>query len=207
MSDWASDWADAVRDFQETFGPYFPALLENAEAASDQLDWLENRVFGNPLDTVRKGSARRDIPRTRAAFTRLGGADAAYCLQMNFALQVASEGGDEGAAPVRELLEILMKLGRWHHQGELSRILDRFEREALSALDALRETGNVRWDAVLAVDALHTIWRRNTQKVAPRTLNPASKFARYLGTGFNFLEIDANPVSAFRTWSDKGRST
>lgn len=198
-----SESADAIREFQETFGPYFPALLDNAGAAARQMDWLENRALGNAVETVRSGTAKRDISKALAAFKALGRLDTSYRLPLNFALHLAEREGDEDAQRVGELMRILATLGEWRASGSLGPALARFEHEAIVAIEQLPERGAASWEAILAVDALRTLWRSNRGRNAPKALNRASTFARFLDDGFRWLEIEAHPPSAFKAWAKK----
>ena len=58
-----------------------------------------------------------------------------------------------------------------------------------------------KWDAVLAVEALATLWRKNTGTDEPRWLKPTMLFAEYLHDGFKHLGIEANPMAAFERWA------
>ena len=73
--------------------------------------------------------------------------------------------------------------------------------DAEIAIDCVPETANINWEAVDAVEALRLLWWRNSDREAPsRALNPASPFHSYLKDGFDWLEIAADPTSAFKRW-------
>lgn len=204
MSNWASEWADAVRDFQKTFGPYFPVLRKNREEAGSQLHWLEERVFGNPIETVRRRNARMELAKLRSAFLTLAQSRSAHVLLMRANPVDAENRRHSEAAQTRELLDVLNVVRHWHLSGELEAVLALLKRSALSAIESTPETGNARWDSIDAVDALLVIWRRNGGKAPPRRdLRPGTALERYLGAGLEFLDIEASPVSAFRAWRKK----
>jgi hypothetical protein len=88
-------------------------------------------------------------------------------------------------------------------EGILDKVLAGFVEKANREIDRLPEQSNIHWQAVHAVDFLRHLWWRNTGSEAPaRALNPASAFCRFLGDGLDFLEIDADPMSAFKRWAE-----
>jgi len=83
----------------------------------------------------------------------------------------------------------------------LDNALARLREEAVDAMSRLPDRGNTNWEAVFAVDALRVVWWQNTGREAPsKALNPASEFASFLRDGFRYLEVEANPIAAFRRW-------
>ena len=82
-------------------------------------------------------------------------------------------------------------------------MLASFVEKATREIDRLPETRNINWAAVEAVARLRGLWWRNTGSEAPsRALNPASPFCQFLADGFAFLDIEADPVSAFKRWAE-----
>ena len=61
-------------------------------------------------------------------------------------------------------------------------------------------SGKVKWGGVSAIDACRTSWWRCTGKEAPKSLNPASKFGKFVQDIFYAMEIDGNPRSAMDAW-------
>ena len=113
------------------------------------------------------------------------------------------DGDDPHVASADLIFRFLLDLGDMNDNGTLQMAVDQFVASAEKAIDTLPERGNVNWDAVHAVDGLRVLWWRNTGENGPaRALNPASKFASYLRDGFEFLGINADPVSAFKRWAE-----
>lgn len=193
-------WIPAVQEFQTTFSPYFPKLSEDFDTAERQMGWLHNSVWGNPLDTVRRAQARRDLQKLMSSLKNLG-ADLPFLRHMYASLYRGKTGGDEVAADAHQVLKFLLRLNVWRYDERLDPALERFAAEAEKAINAIPETLNVNWEAVHAIDCLRVFWRMNKWREAPaRALNPASTFADFLNVGFSYLEIDGDPVSAFKRW-------
>ncbi|MBR1154823.1 hypothetical protein [Bradyrhizobium sp. JYMT SZCCT0428] len=73
-----------------------------------------------------------------------------------------------------------------------------------AAINVTIDKRNIRWDALQAIESLRCIWWLMGNRPAPsKALNPSSKFADFLRVGFVYLDLDADPVSAFRSWSTK----
>jgi hypothetical protein len=163
-------------------------------------DWLCSGYFGNPQDTIRRSKAKRELPKLRAALNELREHDLSYWLKLNYALWDSAENGDEVAKHAKELFNSIMTLRLWCSKDAI----DRLVMEAKVAIEATPDTGNVNWAAVHAVDRLRTLWWRNTGNDGPsRALNPESTFAAYLRDGFEYLEMKADPLSAFKRWVAK----
>ncbi|WP_375160344.1 hypothetical protein [Bradyrhizobium sp. RDT46] len=196
-------WIPAVREFQDYFGQYFPHLLDDLDAAGIEMGWLDSRVFGNRLETVRRSKAKHELAKIRAALNLMARHDMSYWQPMNFELFCAvKHRGDEVAAKADEIFKFLLTLDEWQKDEELDGILNRFFVEAEKAIEATPDSSNINWDAVHAIDVLRILWWRNTGHDGPaRALNPASRFASFLKDGFEFLEIEGDHLSAFRRWA------
>ena len=195
-----SEWLPEVRLFQKTFSPYFAHLADDLDSAGFEMDWLHTRVLGNPLDTVRRSKAKKELAKIVAALAFMGKHDLGYWMKLMGIIMDAKENGDELADHVDEILKFLLDLQHME-QGVLSRVLKAFSDSASRAIDQVPNQGNIHWKAMDAIDGLRILWWRNTGKDGPsRALNPASRFASYLRDAFDFLEIKANPESAFKRW-------
>jgi hypothetical protein len=194
-------WRPLVRQFQATFTPYF-SHLKDFDAAAFEAEWLDSMVFRNPKDTIRRSQAKREIEKIRAALILIGQHDTSYYQPLFVELLWRKENGNDPSAENADLiLRFLLELGEMGDNGTLQSAVDRFVASAEQAIDTLPERGNIKWDAVHAVDGLRVLWWRNTGENGPaKALNPASKFASYLHDAFEFLGINADPVSAFRRW-------
>jgi hypothetical protein len=201
-------WRPFVRQFQEVFLPYFPHLTD-FDAAGFEAEWLETRVHGNPKDTIRRSQAKREVAKIGAALKMMGQHDTSYWQPLFTELFWKKKESDDALAESADLiLRFLLDLGEMGDNGSLHLAVDRFVAGAEKAIDVLPDRGNVNWDAVHTVDGLRVLWWRNTGKNGPvKALNPASKFASYLRDGFEFLDINADPVSAFRRWAETRPST
>jgi hypothetical protein len=111
------------------------------------------------------------------------------------------ESGHELGKDLDEILRFMLVMDEMEQEGLLEKVIQKFKASAFKAIDQTPEKGNIHWKAVHAVEGLRILWWRNTGDEGPRrALNPASKFADYLRDGFQFLEISANPESAFKRW-------
>ena len=61
-------------------------------------------------------------------------------------------------------------------------------------------SGKVKWEAVAAIDACRTSWWRCTGDEAPVSLNPASKFGKFVQDIFYAMEVDGTPRAAMDSW-------
>jgi hypothetical protein len=99
--------------------------------------------------------------------------------------------------------DFLFALDDMRDEGLTEKVLSQFAEKANREIDRLPEQSNINWEAVHAVDWLRRLWEIYTDSEGPsRALNPASTFCRFLGDGLDFLEIDADPVSAFKRWAE-----
>lgn len=201
-------WRPFVRQFQATFLPYFPHLTD-FDAAGFEAEWLETRVYGNPKDTIRRSQAKREVMKIGAALKLMGQHDTSYWQPLFMELFWKKKEGDDPLAESADLiLRFLLDLGEMNDNGTLHLAVDLFMASSEKAIDSLPDRGNVNWDAVHAVDGLRVLWWRNTGENGPsKALNPASQFASYLRDGFEFLDVNADPVSAFKRWAETRQST
>ena len=165
------------------------------------MNWLHTRVLGNPFDTVPRSKAKKELAKIAAALRLMGKHDTAYWLRLMWIIMEAKENGDELADHMDKIFRFLLDLVQLEGEGVLGKVVTRFADSAATAIDQVPDQGNIHWEAMHAVDGLRILWWRNTGHDGPsRALNPASRFARYLRDGFDFLEIRANPESAFKRW-------
>jgi hypothetical protein len=197
-------YESGIREFQKTFGPYLSRVATDFEEAEAEYSWFESRVFGNPLDTVRRAKAKKQLKRISSALRAVGKYESGYFLPALVAARMDQEIRPKDAATdgAIEILNFLLTLGHLESDKVLSTSISRFEKYALRAIEIAQDTRNINWQAVHAIDTLRILWWRNTGKDAPsRALNPASKFAAFLDDGFHWLDIDADHISAFKRWS------
>jgi hypothetical protein len=197
----APNWRETVEQFQRTFAPYFPHLAADLDAAGFEMTWIETRVLMNPKATVRRPQARRELAKIRSALNLMGAHEIGYWQPFISELYWAEQEGDDIARQAKELFQFLLALSEMKEEGTLQKVLDRFVGTAERAIEMVPDTRNINWEAVHAVDMLRLLWWRNVGQNAPsRALNPASIFASYLQDGFHFLDVDADPLSAFKRW-------
>lgn len=197
------------REFQQVFGAYFPHLRVDLDVAFSEADWLLTRVIGNPLETVRRTRAKKDLSKIRTWLLKAGQHDLSYWMPLNFDLHQSMQ-REDGSHHIQRyahtIFQFLLDLDGWKKDGTLHRAIDRFIEAAEKAIDETPDTANTNWRAIHAIDCLRILWQRNTGKDGPsKELNSASKFAGFLRDGFQFLEIDADPVSAFSGLEKGGR--
>jgi hypothetical protein len=193
-----SEYLAQARKFQCIFSTYFPQFTD-FETAAFEMDWIKCRVVLNPLDTVRRRRAKRELRRLMDTLRRLSQCEVPY---WQMAIQIGKDDEDKVRGYQRDIMDFLLSLDEMNnHDGLTDEVLAGFEEKASREIDRLPDTLNINWKAVHAVEGLRILWWRNTGGEAPaRALNPASSFCRFLGDGLEFLEIDADPVSAFKRW-------
>jgi hypothetical protein len=185
-----------VRHFQSVFSLYFPALSDLAKADFVLME-LRNRIFWDPIPTVRRSQAKRDLQKAAAALRSLASYDVP-CWTHLWSRRKEDENGQQDV-----IMQLLSMFVGTNWRGSTDAVIDRFVTDVEAGIERLPEAGNIKWDGVHAVMCLCEMWEQNTGKYAPRSLNPASKFASFLQDGFKFLEIEADPVSAFKRWRAK----
>ena len=197
--------------FQRTFSVYFPHFSDDWVAAAFEMEWIWYGFRNNSLGTVRPQKAKRELEKLLGILRYLGTCEVPYWQGVSsdirdeeIAEETAGSGGYYSVAEYQsEILDFLLSLGEMNKEGLTEKVLGGFAEKATREIERLPERRNINWDAVHAVDRLRTLWWRNTGNDAPsRALNPASTFCRFLGDGLDFLEIDADPVSAFKRWAD-----
>lgn len=186
------------------FKSYFPQFAD-FETAAIEYEWLQCRVIGNPAQTVRRAQARAELQRIAAALRTLIECDMPYWEPLGFDLRFGHVRTD---VPIlkweREIFSFIMELSEIRDEGWTNAVIDGFVADAEAAMAILPDTANINWESVNAVDGLRWLWWRNTGKHGPsRALNPASTFCQYLRDGFAYMEIDADPISAFKRWAAK----
>jgi len=191
----------AGREFQDLFAAFFPYFREDFEQAKFEMDWLANRFFGNPWETIRHTQALKAIDEVRVHLNRLATEAGHIGALVSLEHVIAGPAEAEIIAQEKRLLDLLDKLGATHDEGQFARVVDSLCARIETGIRRMPDTGNTNWQAVHAVESLRTLWKRNTGRVAPsRGLNTATSFAVYLRAGFDYLGVDADPRSAFRRW-------
>jgi hypothetical protein len=192
-----------IEKFQRMFLVYFPHL-HDIGCASFEWSWLYTRVTGNPIETVRRSKAKAEVRKVANALRLLSKHEKVYWRHLPIPddAQSDSDVHDRISEWEKKIVDILMTLNSMEGRGLTETVIAKFVADAEAGIDWLPETANVNWDAVHAVDSLRWLWWRNTGKHGPsRALNPASEFHSYLRDGFDFLEIEADPASAFKRWA------
>jgi len=192
-------------EFERTFSQYFPHFVGNLDIAVFELEWIRTRFFMNPMETVRHSNAKKEIDNFVKMISKISTMEQGYWLELAIALNNDKSKTKESQ---RVLLDFILDIVDLKETDQLDATLTDFRASVNNAIDHTPDRSNINWEAVHAVDGLRILWWRNTGKNAPYSLNPASKFAKYLSDGFNFLEVDADPISAFKRWAIKlGKTT
>ena len=192
---------EEIRRFQRVFGGYFPGLLESEHEVILEEDWLQCRIYGNPTETIKKSSIENELRKFRKAIQTLAEHPKGYCKNM-IAISYWDSKDDKLGIKASEIFEFILLLDEVAEEGTLPQVLDRYERWAREAIASTPDRRNINWEAVHAVSRLRWFWWRRTGEDAPgRALNPASPFADYLRDAFEYFEIAADPISAFRRWA------
>jgi len=151
----------------------------------------------NPMNTVRHSNAKKEIDNFVKMISKISTMEQGYWMTLTIAL-----GDDKSKTkePQKVLLDFILDIVELKETDQLDATLADFRVSVNNAIDYTPDRSNINWEAVHAIDGLRILWWRNTGKNAPYSLNPASKFAKYLSDGFEFLEVDADPISAFKRW-------
>lgn len=196
-------WQPRAEKFQHTFAKYFPHL-DDFDVAANEWSWLHSHWLCNQIRTARPSQTRKELSDVVRALRLIAKCDpqSAWGKSIYDAMGAAKAGSaDQITKDHAFIAEAIMNLQNMDEDGALEAALTRFQNAANDAISKLPDTGNTKWDAVFAVEALRSVWWRNTGRDAPvKALNPASEFASYLRDGFDYLKVDANPVAAFRRW-------
>lgn len=195
-----------IRRFQLIFGKHIPCLLESEHHTIHLHQRLSDGIFGNPPQTISKGTFEADLKRFRNAIKVLTkwpiwGA----MVSSNVVPHVSAElrvNEDDVLHVAVEIYDFLLLIDDVaHHSRKLPQVLDQLERWAREASENLPDRRNINWEAVNAVDRLRGSWESYNEMQAPRrALNLASPFADYLREGFEFFEISGDAISAFKRW-------
>lgn len=195
------DWLPIVQQFQRVFCRYFPNFEDDIDDAGGEMSWLRTGVFINPIDTVRRSKAKKDLRKLASCVRDVSKWNLPLLYSLIETQLELKKSDDRVARGVSEIYNFILACDEMEHDGVVEDVLKAFITGAEGDIERLPETRNINWEAVNAVGRLRTLWWRNTGMYAPsRALNPASLFACYLQDGFDFLEIDADPASAFRRW-------
>jgi hypothetical protein len=195
-----------LRRFQQIFGRYFPDLLENEHATIHLEQRLWDGIFGNPIQTINKGTFEADLKRFRDAIKVLSEWPIWGATLYFGNIPVVSQEFRDGENILHvaiEIYECLLMIGDVAHDKKLTEVLDQLESWARDTSEYLPDRRNINWEAVNAVDQLRGFWESwgEPRREAPRrALNPASPFADYLRDAFEFFEISGDPISAFKRW-------
>ena len=215
-----SQWKQAVREFQLAFGSHFPHLLNDWIAAEREMNWLDSMVFGNPLETCRRREALRELYKLKSLIGDLADMELPGMYRAQLELTMLKEGlvdkvaaqspgylieehSPEISDAERKIIAVVTTIGEMAGNEEIPLALESLCARMERGIAEVPETGNINWEAVNAVDGLRWLWWRNNDgKHGPaKALNPASRFASFLRDGFAYLEIDADPLSAFKRWA------
>jgi hypothetical protein len=193
------EFIERAKKFQRMFTPYFPELNDDFHSACLEMEWIWYGFMNNHIPTARRQTAKRELQKLVSILRRLSEREVPY---WQMALQIGKGDEDKVRGYQRDIMDFLLSLDEMNNHDNLTdQVLAGFEEKALREIDRLPERGNINWEAVEAVDRLRTLWWRNTGTYAPsRALNPASSFCRFLSDGFAFLDVEADPVSAFKRW-------
>jgi hypothetical protein len=205
------EFIERAKKFQRVFAPYFPELNDNFHAACVGTNYLWHGFRMNPLETVQKQQAKRDLQKLADMIRRMVRFGVPYWMgvsrDINEEVDAEERAGKHGFYSVpgfqEDILDFLLAMNSMYEEGLTDKVLAGFVEKANREIDGLPEQSNINWQAVHAVDWLRRLWNIYTDSDGPsRALNPASTFCRFLGDGFDFLEIDADPVSAFKRWAE-----
>lgn len=217
IEDYVPEWRDQILKFQRIFSRYFPRMENDLEDAASEMNWLYVSIVHNPTSTVKKSGIDQEFKKLRKAFQTIAEHQSGYYLQSPLIEKLSENhigaekkvisntnirSDDEIEKHAKEIYDILLTVDEINGKEILQKVLDRYEEWARKAIQNSPDRRNIKWESVDAVYRLRVLWWRNTGESAPsRALNPSSLFAEYLHDAFQYLEIDADPISAFKRWA------
>lgn len=170
------DCLERVEKFQRTFVRYFPDL--DIQNAATEWSWLHSHWICNQIRTVRPSQTRKELADVVRALRLIAKCDlqSAWGESLHDAMDAAkAEGTDQITKDHAFIAEAIMNLQNMNEDGALEAALSRFQEAADNSIERFPDTGNTKWKAVFAVEALRTVWWRNTGLDAPaKALNPAN---------------------------------
>lgn len=104
-----------AKKFQRIFSSYFPQFSD-FETAAFELEWIKCRVFGNPIETVRRRKARSELKKVINALRLFSTHDTPYW-QGFWELRLDAAKTAEVGAYQREILDFPAPDGRNERQG------------------------------------------------------------------------------------------
>jgi hypothetical protein len=201
FADVLPEYLDEARQFQKTFGAYFPFLLEDEHAVIILHQKMRDGIFGNPTETIRKSKFETDLKRLRKAIQTIADHPTAYWQRMPGRSDF-SDDVSRGAYEIFDLVLAVEAMAPRYGNPALSQIMDRYEEWAREAVKHVPERRNIKWEAVHAVSRLRWYWESWAEIPAPRrALKEESPFADYLRDAFEFFKIQGDPISAFKRWA------
>lgn len=156
-------------------------------------------MYGTPEPAVRRSEALRDLEALKLAILTLN-----TISKRQWGLLERCR--DTNAKPrlrdaEMDLLFLFTQVERLDENALLIPALEKLCARMRREIRDLPDARNINLKAVQAVDARRDLWLRNTGKTAPsQALNPNCQFAQFLRDGFVYLNIEADPVSAFKRW-------
>jgi hypothetical protein len=159
----APNCIERVKVFQLVFVKYFP-WFEDIYAAAPDWSWLHSRWVLNPIETVRRKQAEADLERVVRALRLIATCEMPWSMGLVEAQVAAKEAGaaDQVVSDLGVVAEAVLDLQSMGEDGALEAVLAQFRKTAKRYLDHLPDTGSTKWRAVFAVDALRSVWWRNT---------------------------------------------
>lgn len=200
-----------VDAFQKTFGPHFPRLAEDKRAAAAEFGWLH--TFFNPWTVfeIQQKDALKRLIASKAEIRNLGGAKlpqqeavewrSLYSLRAELGGLVRGEQVTTTEDAEMRILAVLNELQGLHKAGLLEPALESLCERISRSIEETPKAGKAGHRAARAVGLFRELWRRNTGKEAPHSLNRAGAFEDYLEDGFKYLRIGGRPVPAMRRWA------
>lgn len=172
------------------------------------------RVYDLPGDTAalqRIDRAVLDLARAMSDAALTSAAQETLSKNLFFGTHLLNgEGTDSSSATSKRVIEYIETDGKANHEA-IFRISDalpgiryalkRTITEIAESPRAKQSASRINAEGIGIVDACRYVWEWAKEKPAPKKdLNPASKFAAFLGDILGCFGNDADPRSAFRAW-------
>lgn len=203
--------------FKNTFKSFFAKKKKGTFSENwrvlVEMRWFYNQIANNSIRAINKPKAKKELNKLEHSLKFLAS------FQFEYRDEILKKYFDDAdPQPLKEnslnirprdLWEFIHRISKQDelrgHTSEIhiptSQLIGQVVRDARQIIDDLPDKKRTNWEAVNAVSVLRLLWKRNTSKKPPKYLNPTSKFADFLETGFEHMGVKGNTSAAFRRWS------
>jgi hypothetical protein len=175
--------------------------------------WFYNEIANNPIRAINKSEAKKELDSLEKSLKFLASFQFEYRdeIAKKYFNETDKQSSGEKSLNIRprDLWEFIHRISTQdelrNHLSEIhiptSQLIGQVIKDARQIIEDRPDRKRTNWEGVNAVNVLRLLWIRNTSKKAPKYLNPTSKFAVFLETGFEHIGVNGNISAAFRRWS------